>query len=760
MKYLIYLLILCGCTHHKNLMSLRTPASETTEIKVRFFNHTEYLPRKISLFKRMGSFTGTLFLDPLTQGELSCTEFHQYGKTWEKSLIIAEKKSLEIPVSLNELICEYKGSERIFDLNLKFILNDRLPDETNYQVVNLNKIKNKINLNLDLIKSLDENTFDANFFEALKNKNLILLKTALLDQNNPIYENKLLPGSWFEINNIRGGLSKSTGPITQSIPFSGIEMSLGLSSLEFSQYKKYAVVCELIEASGSKSIILHGELGLGKQYSKKEGKIRCVINNKVGGSLSISGKVEFEIKKFSRENTKKKLNEELATLQTEVADLEQKIKAEIDELKSYDQKHYTQYWANLTKINNENLKNEPPKYCEEKNAHKTFTFLETKRMGTDKTGEFCGLPILVGEKLVAACDGPNDKINYFHGRLYVFDKSLKKLQAITIKALPSEYSDAVSLSSRSSLIKLNQSPYAFVVSTFDGRLLFYDKNIVLKKTVTLSQPAVFDLKLFSDETIFFLSSASGMFTTDVNFNLISSTGEILFSEANKIYPDINSYKIYNDLIYAPTAKGSIYIFSKQGQKISEIEIEKNSSLGEISFKDDYLYLGSSSGKLYKASLTSQAVFQLAQIPMSGKMRHDVGQDARAETNQIYDAPVIFKNGNIAILTSDDNRVHFLNSNGEYKFATNISSVRTNFIFDKFIFPDDSEGVIVNSITYMNVLDENGNLVAIGQTVGAENMTTYLKLSPSEYLFGMYKGVFQYSLRPSVNGETIMNNICE
>jgi hypothetical protein len=760
MKWIFGLILISGIIACSSLpKKSRFPASsdvyQSQQHEYKLYSHTKYLPRKTQIFEQATTLKSTLKIAPkrsIDKGELLCTQ--TFSKRSNKTPIIQDinvKDSFDNDVTSEKIVCEYHGQSR----NLEFLVQiDYAYHEPEKYEYNPEK-EQEIRKELENINKLKEQLSQGKLnWEDLKKNDLVSKNSYVLSAKNESFKHFMSEDDVLKITGVSGKVTFKRSLLSYTV---GPEGYHGKTSSNFmaANKPKYAFVCGKYLSNG---LLAYDQY---QQIKGEKGYVVCMINNSKKYTHEYTGKFEVKVELFESKKALEKIESLIADHQKQLemylTKKEKIIKEGTQSRHRYISKKQLPFHAQDKKFRDQ----EPPKYCTKKVEHESWKIQETKQSRVGKVGEFCGSPIEHKGRYYALCDGPNNGTEYMHGRLFVFDKKLKIIKRNMVMTDTERYPDGESIGRNRMLVPINLADKEYLVtSTFDGRLIYFDLDGNIKKQVKLNEMLLSDVVVFDNGNIGVLGTDDFLMRSKGYMALLNSEGDILkedHSEHFSRYFDVMKFK--NHLIYV-TDKGEFRALDENMQEAKNVLVEKGRYLSRTAIYEDNLYVGSSSGRLYKIDWEANAVEFLTRIPHSGKTNFVIGSGHQVASRAISYAPVLFKDGSMAVYTNNDGRVHYLNSDFEYLFNSQVKYVRTGFNFGKIIYPDGSEGVMATSISYLNYLDHKGNKVGQWSNKGAENMTVAYKSGENHYLLGMYAGVFEYKFSPGEKTSTEKTFICE
>lgn len=401
--------------------------------------------------------------------------------------------------------------------------------------------------------------------------------------------------------------------------------------------------------------------------------------------------------------------------------------------------------------------------CEAEQITGKKNFVITAKMTHGSVGEFCGTPIeLSAGLLAAACDANRDEtwngfVNIFNDKMLL----IKKTKILSPKHDQDGFEWTNSVDHVSVPLAINKQA---IFVTNDGRILYFNtegtKIHELKMPfLYLSNPQMIDESLDS----FAILGADSISNPDHKAILIIKNNRLIKTVDLNSLNEISSFQVFSDEIYVVTMLGEILKLDWEGQILNQIQVEKN-RLSPLLIQENRLLVGSDSGRFYELDRELKTSKMLYRAFYSGNIDFDVGtgKDYAVRPNLTF-APIILKNGKIVIASENDGRIHFLDEKGKLEKIVTVPFVRDLLGVGLFTTADGEEYISASSISYLEILNTRGDIVAESISTGAEifdhphRLTQSLAPLNNHFMMGMYNGVFRFRL-DSVPGKNITTKI--
>lgn len=758
LRLLLLLFFIGSCSTFQQ----RGPASlgeyyQTYKHQFRFYNFTKYLPNKVKIYQRSkGSAFLKMFFTPsrkLEKDELVCTH------TWSKSneikkikLDMSDVTSIDVDYFTDDIICSYKESEQnedesqadsllrydVLDLNVEYNFKyhqlepyDKLIKQQKEIVQNYNKLEKQIAElnagNIDVIDGLDFE-LESTKYQLNQNQSEVTIKVS---KNNKI-----------KLKDIHGEILFGWGRFKKKIGPEGLpEKSYDYIAPNIN---KMAFICG--QKNGNTFKILQSGKNE-KTIEGIEGELICKINHKKGYTVSLIGEINFSVESASKESLLKAAKSKLEELAQNKDKVEKLIEEQmIEKTKMYEKMLLAD--INPLFVQSQKTKDsEPPKYCSEEIEHAYNELKLNKGHYMQKGGEWCSTPEEYDDKYFSICDSRNLPAYFGKGRIIVFNKNNKRLSTIIVDPVEGE-NESFNASKKLLKIVVNGEFKSFVMTTYDGRILYIDENGKIEKEVKVPHKFLYNPMVNGQGEVVFIGRDGAMDNTPASLYIYDMYGNILHKKTHQDFTLTSSYQLLGDKIVIGTYEGELIILDFELNELRRMSPEKGMYTSDITEKGGLWYFGSKSGRIYSYDYANDSLKMIFRIPHSGTADYDLSKRGFVENKRsISFAPKFFKDGSIVLLSHLDSRLHFFSANWEYQYAVATRKVKSNYTFDLIELPDGSEGISVSTTSYMHLYNKDGTYFARGVFSQSENMHSPKKVAADKYMYGVSRGVYTYKVVP-------------
>lgn len=755
MKNLFYLTLITITVSCSSLIS-RNPASlgeyyKTFKHQFRFYNYSKYLPNSYKIYQRT---KGSAFLKmefipsrKLVKNELIC--IHTYSKSdnvKKFKLDLSEVTTIDIDYFTDDIICNYKENEQDPDESQRDSLKRRdfvdVVVKYNFKYHELgpyNKlVKQKKSIH-KAIQELQKNLKDlkTGTIQTVDGLDVELENTSYeLNENQSEIRIPMVKGSKLKIKDITGEIVFGWGRYKKKIGPNG----LPAKSSEYiaPNINKMAFICG-VDKNGHFKVLQTGQKE--KVVEDLEGDLVCKINHKKGYNITLIGKINFKTESVSKESVIKAVK----TKMSELSNISENVQVEIEKEVVEKTKYYEQMLLSdinpLFKKSNRYKDSEPPKYCSEENENKLFELKKYKGQYMQKGGEWCSTPIEHNELYYSICDSRNLPEYHGKGRVLVFNKKNNKIALNTINPVDG-HSESFNASKNIKKIVIDGVFKSFVITTYDGRILYINDKGDVEKEVKVDSSFLYNPMITEDGLVIFITRED-----PATIYVFDMDGKLVVKKHNPVIKLTASYQIINKKIVLGLGTGEILVMDFNLNEIEKIVVEKDQYVSDIVAHDGKWFFGNEAGNIFQYDPNNDELKKLYRIPHSGRASYNLSKkDFVEDKRSIAYAPIFFNDGTVAVLSHQDSRIHYFTADWKYRFAVDSKKVKANYTFDKTTLLDGSEGISITTTSYFHLFDKDGNYYARGVLTGSENMHSVKNIGPGEYMYGVSRGVYNYKLK--------------
>lgn len=747
--YLIPALIMatsCSLSQlHKPARSLAFSEEDELSHTFRFYGKQEYLPTKIRIYDRKFNGPVNLDLESVDYNFLSCKGFLSLHSAVSETYTLTNSKHL-IPLGKNISFvdCYYSGKNQHADLKVTYEL-------AKVAEVLISPYADQLKAEQQLLTSLGNENWHISLKEIIQQENLGTTIGASVPANTELIKfANMETGDWISYQQAQGiiqyGISQYGPDGTSSIS------SFDKTKLLFPDAKPYALICGT-KNNSTTTIMIEGKKSI-NDISQNE-NFFCAVNIKTKSIIKTSGSFGVKLSHVSKKAVEKVLQNKISKTQSQIAEWENQNRLKEEDLKN----HLDLLVASVKQVailDEANRYKEPPTYCSKDLVAEEHTYKDIKRLVLGAVGKFCSSPVelKVGQYLTL-CDG--DAKTHHSGDFTIFDSNLK----IISKTKLTTTEDKTTISSVDKPL-VRKDPAGknldFVLTTKDGRILFYDLSGKLKKTIKIDYEFIDSPIMLPDGSMAALAYEN-MGSNSQRLYYFSDT-EIL----NKIdLPVGNGFigpYLHNESLYLSGYDGQVLGYSKEKEKFLETMIEPAGRLSPPALlNESTIIVGTATGKLFEVDINTGEKNLLYRAQYTGETSYSFSSSKMEPLiPRIEFTPVVLNDGKIVFGTSGDGRVHMITDKGqtEWQVSTPVVSGLLNFA----PLPK-TDYFLTGSISYMTIVRSDGHIVARYSNSGAENPFTPLAIGKNRFLSGMYNGVFLFELKPSIGkSTTVLKNPCD
>jgi hypothetical protein len=710
----------------------------------RFYGKHEYLPTKMRIYDRKFYGPVNLHLESDDFNFLSCSgHVGIHSEVTEAFSFSASKVTIPLDKKTSFVECVYSGKNQHADLKVT------------YEVAEDNEVKispntEQLKMDQQLLSNLNEANWAVSLKEIIQKNNFAKTIGASIAANTEFISFPgIEAGDLVEYQQAQGiiqyGISQYDADGTTSIS------SFDKTKLLFPEAKPYALICGTKNNSTTR-IMIEGKKNLSSISHSED--FFCTINTKSKAIIKTSGSFGVKLSHTSKKTVEKYLQDKLTQTQNQIAVWENENRQSEEEKKGFAALLFQSVKILAAKDAGNRYK-EPPTYCSKDLVGEEYSYKDIKRLVLGDVGKFCQSPVqLKPNQYLTLCDG--DAKTHYSGDFVIFDSTLKVL----LKSKLNATEDRITISSVDRPLVRKDSAgknFDFVLTTKDGRILFYDLNGKLKKTIKVDYEFIENPIMLPDGTMAALA-----------FESLGSNSQRLYyfndvEIINKIdLPDGNGFLgpyLLNENVFVTGYDGQLLGFSKDKEKFVQTLVEKDGRLSPpAQLNDSTVIVGTATGKLFEVDINTGEKKLLYRAQYTGETAYSFSTSKmEALLPRIEFTPIVLKDGRIAFATSGDGRVHMITPQGqtEWQVSTPIVSGLLNFS----ALPN-TDYFLTGSISYMTIVRPDGHILARYSNSGAENPFVPLPIGKNRFLSGMYNGVFLFELKPIAGTTTtVLKNPC-
>ncbi|MBA2403939.1 MAG: hypothetical protein H0V66_04140 [Bdellovibrionales bacterium] len=722
----------CSFSPIKNpLRGLAFSDNDELSHSFRFYGKQEYLPRTQRIYERKFFAPVELKLETDNFDHLNCKAFAGVHSDVAESLILTGAET-NLPLNKNVAFvdCTYSGEAQHLDLRVTYALS-KVPE------VVVSPYAEQLKNEQAQVAILESSDWAVKFQELIMQNKLKKTLGSSIPANTELIEfPEIEAGDWVQLQEAQGiiqyGISEYSPEGTSSIP------AADKPKLLFPEAKAYALICGT-KNSGITTIMIEGKKNL--ISSIPQGSFFCAINIKVKSFIKTAGSFGVKLSHISKKSVALSLNAKIKQTQAQITAWENQNQVN-EEVQNKNLKVLAQMVSELAAKESVHRYQEPPAYCASEINGEEFSYKDIKRLVLGDVGKFCASPVeLKPGQYLTLCDG--DAKTHHSGDFTIFDANLKSILKVKLPATNER--TTIGAIDRPLVRKDSAGKNVdFVLTTKDGRILFYDLNGKLKKTIPVEYEFLESPVMLSDGKMAFLA----------NEDLSSDNQRLYYFDDNEILQKIDLPKgngfvgpfVQGDNLFLSGYEGELLGYSLSGEKTLHEMIEAGQRLSPPAMSgESQLIIGTDSGKLFQVDLKTGSKNILYRAQYTGETSYSFSTSKMEPlVPSIRFAPIVTNEGRIILASSGDGRIHSLNSVGEvlWQAHTPIVSGLLNFA----VLPG-SDFYLTGSISYMTIVRSDGSIVAKYSNSGAENPFTPLAIGKNKFLSGMYNGVFLFELKP-------------
>lgn len=706
----------------------------------RFYGKQGYLPKTVRIYERKFHAPVELRLETEDPSKLSCLGYIGYSsEVSETYTLTASPHILNIDKKVSYVDCTYSGQAQHQDLKVSYQLI-KVP------VILVSPFAEKLKADQLLLQQLSESNWQIALIEIIKMHKLSKTIGGSIPATAELIKfPEVAEGDWVEFQEAQGiiqyGISQYTPEGTSSIP------AADRIKLLYPDARAYALIC------GSKNkIMIEGKKNLAPYLNG--GEFFCAINVKTKSFIKTSGSFGVKLSHVSKQSLKLVLEERIKQTEQQIAEWDAANQGQAED-NSANLKLLNQLVHQLAAKDAAYRFKEPATTCSSEISGESFTYKDIKRLVLGDVGKFCSSPSeLAPGRYLTICDG--DAITHHSGDFTIFDGTLKIISKVKLPATE----ERTTLSSVDKpLVRKDATGknIDFVLATKDGRVLFYDLNGKLKKTLKIDFEYLESPILLPDGSMVLTGYETLMSDTQSLFYL--NDKEVLAKIDLTSGTTFAGPYLLNGNVYVTSYEGQLLGFSPQKEKVVDEVIEKGERLSPPALlNESALVIGSGNGKLYSVDTLTGDKKLLHRANYTGETSYSfTSSKMEPLIPNIQFTPIVLNDGRIVFSTSGDGRVHMLEPDGKIAWQVHTPIVSGLLNFSRF---PGTDYFLTGSISYMTIVRSDGHILARYSNSGAENPFIPLPIGKNRFLSGMYNGVFLFEMKTTgQNSATEIKQLC-